>query len=107
MLLDRGHLSFDDVRLTAFSHPVPIDPAHLYRLTMTVTGTVEAGLGQGGWVTAVSPTAGDELFTHPRRFQCLNAHDVRQDHRAGEGLVVKEVLQRLPHRRLVITAVAV
>ncbi|MBX3059903.1 MAG: hypothetical protein KF770_25905, partial [Anaerolineae bacterium] len=54
VVLDKGHLNFDDLTLTAYSNYIAAAPSDWHRLTAQITGELDAGFGQGGQIWLVS-----------------------------------------------------
>ncbi|HUM70984.1 MAG TPA: hypothetical protein PLK31_19300, partial [Chloroflexota bacterium] len=52
VVLDKGYLTFTDVKLTAYSDAIPVTAGDDYHLESQINGSVQAGLGQGGEIKA-------------------------------------------------------
>ncbi|HRQ42500.1 MAG TPA: RHS repeat-associated core domain-containing protein, partial [Chloroflexota bacterium] len=71
VVLDSGFASFSPLKLTAYSDTFFVNPSDLYQLKAQVTGSVTAGLGQGGRIYLVSIAPGsqpDMIWQNPTNF---------------------------------------
>ncbi|MBX3060658.1 MAG: hypothetical protein KF770_29725 [Anaerolineae bacterium] len=66
--LDKGHLTFSGVTLAAYSDPIAVTAGQEYEIAAQVSGSVQAGQGQGGQMVLLYGSTPHTFWQNPANF---------------------------------------